>query len=303
MDVEELLERYAAGERDFSETDLSGGISLDEAYLIDINFSRANLYSIDLRHSDLSNANLRGANLRQADLGVAYLINVDLRDANLTGARLEYCNLTGADLRDANLMGANLSQANLTDTNLMGTNLRGINREEILFCHTIMPDGSIENDLIRVISTQEFLRRYATGERRFPGIVLHRADLRGQDLRGIILTHDEVVKQLKYPAHLTNANLSGANLEGCTLSGVNFRGAKLSDTNLYRAILRSADLSYADLRGANLVYADMEGVDFTGANLTRANVDDGNSLYWCTFFRNTTMPDGKVIVEPTSYGD
>ncbi|TAE58385.1 MAG: pentapeptide repeat-containing protein [Nostocales cyanobacterium] len=165
-----------------------------------------------------------------------------------------------------------------------------------------MPYGGIKSDSTRVVSTQEFLRRYITGERRFPSIVLHRADLRGQDLRGIILTHHEVLKQLKYPAHLPCANLSGANLEECSLAGVKFRGADLSRANLYRAILRGADFSYTNLSGANLLYAEMEGVDFTGANLTGAIVDE-QGLYWRTFFRSTTMPDGEFIVDPSCLSD
>lgn len=292
MDAEEILKWYAAGKRNFSRVDLSKGVTLEEAYLIEINLSKANLYSIDLHHSDLSNADLKSTNLEKADLRFTWLTNANLR----------YANLTGADLTGADLTGADLTGAVLIETNLNGSDLAGTKTEDTLLCRTIMPYGSIESDPKRVISTQEFLKCYTAGNRRFPGIVLHRADLRGQDLRGIILTHHEVLKQLKYPAYLVYANLSGANLEECSLVGVKFRGADLSGANLYRAILRGVDFSYANLRGANLLYAEMEGVNFTGADLTGANVDE-QGLYWRTFFRNTTMPDGTVIVEATSYGD
>ncbi|MBN3923760.1 pentapeptide repeat-containing protein, partial [Nostoc sp. NMS4] len=50
MNRDELLKRYAAGERDFSGVDLS----------------RANLYGIDLSSANLSRANISHANLGDA---------------------------------------------------------------------------------------------------------------------------------------------------------------------------------------------------------------------------------------------
>lgn len=286
MDRKELRKRYNSGEINFRGIDLSG----------------ANLHSIILLGCDMSNAILSHANLSKANLRIILLIGANLRHANLTGADLSDANLTGADLTGADLRGANLTGAVLIETNLNGADLTGTQTKDVLFCRTIMPYGAIKSDPIRVVSTQDFLKRYATGERRFPGIVLHRADLRGQDLRGINLAHREVIDKLKYPAFLIDANLSGANLEECSLVGVKFRGANLSGANLYRAILTGVDFSYANLSGVNLLYADMEGVDFTGADLTGANVDEP-SLYWGTFFCNTILPNGEVIVAPTSYGD
>ncbi|MEH2448859.1 MAG: pentapeptide repeat-containing protein [Nostoc sp.] len=77
MNAEELLRRYAAGERNFAGVDLS---------------------SVDLREAELTRINLVGANLR----GV-----------NLTGANLNCSALRKADLRNANLKGTDLSGANL----------------------------------------------------------------------------------------------------------------------------------------------------------------------------------------------
>lgn len=69
-------------------------------------------------------------------------------------------------------------------------------------------------------------------------------------LIGIILTHVEVLKQLKYPSHLVYANLKGANLEESSLVGVKLRAANLSGANLYRAILRGVAFSYTKLEGS-----------------------------------------------------
>ena len=261
MKAEELLRRYAAGERDFDKLNLTSLGSLREECLVDVNF----------------------------------------RHANLTGANLIGANLIGANLTGANLTGADLTQAELIETNFNGADLTNTIFKDTLFCQTIMPYGTIKNDPTRILTSEEFLKAYAAGERRFPSIVILRADLSNKDLRGINLIHGNSMFD-RHRSHLSKANLSSTNLEECRLARTNFLGSNLSGANLKRAGLRGTDFSYTNLRGANLLYAETEGVNFTGADLTGAEVDS-HSLYWCTFFHNTTMPDGSVIVEPTCYSD
>lgn len=112
MTVEELLERYAAGERDFSGVDLS-----------DVNLSGADLLHINLSGANLSRANLVGA--------------------RLYGADIRQCNLSGADLRNADLRVSRLDEVNFQDTNLQGANWRNAERCGAFFCNTTMPDGEI----------------------------------------------------------------------------------------------------------------------------------------------------------------
>jgi hypothetical protein len=95
MTTEELLAKYAAGERNFAKADLRG----------------ANLTKADLRGADLSKAKLSKINLTSADL----------RGANLSAADLRGADLTSADLSDANLKGSIFTNANLTGTNLSNT--------------------------------------------------------------------------------------------------------------------------------------------------------------------------------------
>ena len=85
MTAEELLERYAAGERDFS------GINVREAYL-----EGAVLTGINL-----SRANLQVANLKNAILDGAILQNTILFESNIECASLMDANLTGANLQQA----------------------------------------------------------------------------------------------------------------------------------------------------------------------------------------------------------
>ena len=87
VEAKELLERYAAGERDFARADLHRA-----------DLSEANVGGACLFGADLSTANLEGANLEEADcrflrLASTRLINLDLAryvlPAWLCSARLQ----------------------------------------------------------------------------------------------------------------------------------------------------------------------------------------------------------------------
>src|SRR6476469_7395052 len=95
MDVNELLQRYAVGKRDFAWADLQGA-DLVGSDLAQSNFNRANF----------TGANLRQANLSQANLTKANFSNVDFTGAILTGAILEAVDWTGATLPDGSVFEA-----------------------------------------------------------------------------------------------------------------------------------------------------------------------------------------------------
>ncbi|MBD2094895.1 pentapeptide repeat-containing protein [Trichocoleus sp. FACHB-591] len=102
MDVNELLQRYAVGKRDFAWADLQG----------------ADLAGSNLAQSNLNRANLTGANLKQANLSQANLTKANFSNVDLTGA-----NLTGATCRKANFTGAILAGAILEDVDWTGATL------------------------------------------------------------------------------------------------------------------------------------------------------------------------------------
>jgi uncharacterized protein YjbI with pentapeptide repeats len=114
MTAEELLERYAAGERDFS------GVDLREA----------DLTAIDLSCINLSNANLVDVDLSEAKLTSANLSGVRFTNVNLYGTDLAGINLTNVDLR---------STVNFDFSSLMGN---------ALLWQTILPDGTTIADQI-----------------------------------------------------------------------------------------------------------------------------------------------------------
>lgn len=108
--AEELLARYADGERNFAGIELIQSAEEPEDNMF------------DLRGAILRDINLRGAYLRQADLTGA-----DLTRADLFGVSLEMAWLKRAIVRDANLYSANLSWCSLHEADLRGTNLSHMN--------------------------------------------------------------------------------------------------------------------------------------------------------------------------------
>ncbi len=105
-----------------------------------------------------------------------------------------------------------------------------------------------------------------------------------------------------------NANLQGADLEGCDLQNANLKGANLTDANLQDADLgdvnlQGADLSNTNLQGAKLGNANLQGAKLEGANLQGAWIVDTNlkdakvsnaQLATAESLEGTTMPDGTI---------
>lgn len=99
--VEDLLRRYAVGERTFPETDLSesdlSGVTLDDAifepssWFFDSNFEGASLRGVSFRE-----CNVKCANFRHADLTGASFERAAIEAVNCEGALLDGVPYTGA---------------------------------------------------------------------------------------------------------------------------------------------------------------------------------------------------------------
>ncbi|AFZ27756.1 putative low-complexity protein [Cylindrospermum stagnale PCC 7417] len=113
--AEELLERYADGERNFA------GIKLAHYGLYGFRRSKYG------RQLDLDGVVLRDINLRGAYLHEVYLIGADLTGADLGGICLQSCDLTGAIIRDANLFAANVTHSSFDKADLRGSHLDQMN--------------------------------------------------------------------------------------------------------------------------------------------------------------------------------
>ncbi len=73
-------------------------------------------------------------------------------------------------------------------------------------------------------------------------------------------------------AHLRDANLCAARLDGANLHGANLRNANLRAAKLGEAILQGAFLNNADLRKAKLDGANLRGAILQDANLDGADL-------------------------------
>lgn len=237
VNAEELLRRYAAGERDFKGADLVG------ADLASTNLTGANLCDATLVGADLCGATLTGANLCDANLYEANLGGANLKTANLRGADFVGAHLEGANFRGAHLVGANLGSAHLEDATLLGAHLED----------AILLGAHLGGADLRAANLED--------------ANLYDANLVGAALVRALL-FDAILESANLEsANLTGAHLGGAHLGGANLTGANLRGAHLAGANLVGANLRGANLTGANLHDANLTGADLSGADLSGARL------------------------------------
>ncbi|WP_392530822.1 pentapeptide repeat-containing protein [Nostoc sp. C117] len=113
------------------------------------------------------------------------------------------------------------------------------------------------------VTVEEFLRRYAAGERDFHRIILEYADLSGAELQGINL----------HGAQFNYVNLSGIKLRSCILKAqfiyCNFRDALIESCNLewawfYDCDLRSANTRVCDLTSTHFIRVNLQGAKLRG---------------------------------------
>jgi uncharacterized protein YjbI with pentapeptide repeats len=273
MEIEELLSRYASGERNF------GAVNLTEAQLSGVNLSGANLSRANLSIANLSRANLSKTDLSYAKLNVARLSGANLSQANLNHAILNVSNLILANLGDAELVEAALIRAELiraefSRANLTGANLNNANLREAKLR---------QSNLSRANLSSADMRGASLIAANLEGANLQATDLSRADLSGANATNAEFRQANLSFCNLSGANLSGTNLRWVDLRGANLRWADLSDAKLSGANLIGADLSNANLHNASLVHTDLREArliqaDWTDANLSGANLT-GAKLY------------------------
>jgi len=159
LTADDLLRRYAKGERNFKNIDLSheklsnknlNGIDLGNSNLKGVDFRGSNLSEALLDDTllvgaDLSNANLIGANLDGAILIRANLSNADLTNAHLVATRLNnaiarYTKFVNADLYVADLKNADLESADFSGADFHHADFRGANLNHAYI------DNSVDND-------------------------------------------------------------------------------------------------------------------------------------------------------------
>lgn len=273
MQAEDVLTKYAVGERAFA------GINLNEANLSGADLSRADFSAANLSVANLSGANLSQTNLSKAKLNVAKLsganlTNANLREAILNVANLTLADLTGADLSQASLVRAELTRADLSGADLSRANLSGADLKDAKLRNANLTSANLSRaDLKWTVFTGATLAEAN----------LHGSDLSSADCSGADLSSTELRQSNLSRTNLRGVNLSGANLRWADLSGADLSGADLSGAKLSGATMTGANLSNANLMGTTLVHVDLTrvnlmGADWVGADLSGATLT-GAKLY------------------------
>ncbi|MCW5316373.1 endoribonuclease L-PSP [Nostoc sp. KVJ3] len=301
MDAKELLEKYAAGQRNFQ-----------RAVLKNVDLRNTDLIQIDLSNADLTGANFKGADLSKANLTEAIINGTDFSKACLTAANLSKvngtfiligsrpqrvlqpaANFSGANLSNVNLSGANLINANLSHANLDKANLSHANLNSASLSHASLDKANLSHanlnsaKLREVSLTGANLSNSTLSSVDFSGASLVAADLSRANLEGVNFQNANLQGAKLQAVNLQKFNLSGLNLTGTDLAGANLGQANLKQSCLQRANLERAVLQGADLRKANL----------KETNLTRADLTDTTTYGWLiedADFSRAIMPDGEV---------
>ena len=185
MEAEELLRRYAAGERDFT------GIQISRCDLRDVDLSGANFTKASFKgRVDLSGANLSGANFTKAYLG-----GVDFRGTNLSGANCRDAYLSGTELEEVNFTRANLVNAvfaGAIDNGIfIDADLSGASFSESVALGTIFYRANMDDVVIMectfhgVNFTKATLRRARIENTSLTNAIFIETDLTGVDWGGV----------------------------------------------------------------------------------------------------------------------
>ncbi|WP_319418752.1 pentapeptide repeat-containing protein [Pleurocapsa sp. FMAR1] len=160
MTVDELLCRYAAGERNFSAI----------RFVRDIESRRGR---VDLGGADLRGVNLCGSDLHGANLSGAILSYASLREANLdevvaVGTMLRASCLWLSSLRSADLTGANMLAGSYLSADLTGANMYGVTMCQCTVDGADFSNGDLELATIFLVDFSKVdVRGFFTHEQAF----------------------------------------------------------------------------------------------------------------------------------------
>jgi len=133
------------------------------------------------------------------------------------------------------------------------------------------------------------LRRAAPGSEATLNLV--EAHLSYKDLSGATLEGQNLTRAHLHDADLKDADFTGARLVCASVDEACLQGAVLTDADLTGTDLQKSDLTGADLSRARLRGALLCGADLRGAILTEADLHEAR-LTFCRYDRHTLWPPG-----------
>jgi uncharacterized protein YjbI with pentapeptide repeats len=244
-------------------------------------YQAKNLRGIGLSYNNLRSWDFSGQNLSNASLGSSTLTNANLSGVTVTGARFGDTTSRGftqaqlastASYQAKNLQGIGLGNNELTGWDLSGQNLTGAD-----FYGSTLTDADLSGAVVR-----------------------------GADFGGATgLTQAQLASTTSYQAKdLTGIGLEGNDLSGWDLSGQNLTNARLSRLFGFTS-LTQANLSGANLNNGNLSFSSLSQANLSGANLKNTNLLGASDLASAVFSSRTmynqwtAFPDG---FDPTAFG-
>jgi uncharacterized protein YjbI with pentapeptide repeats len=141
---EELLARYAAGERDF--TGLKLGVC-DDTLFSGVDLSGANFTRAELSGSSFIGTNFTGAIFEGAYVDTTELIGANLTGANLRGAIID-SDMEGAILDRADFTGAKGGEVSFLDISAIGTNFTDTELLQCGFYRSNLTEANFSNAIL-----------------------------------------------------------------------------------------------------------------------------------------------------------
>ena len=201
--------------------------------------ARADIFQWEyINPADPSQGKRQSTTLAPDGAGVDAMPYAVLAHRNLTMAYLIGADLTGANAVLANLTHADLSRASLSNVEFHSANLTGTN----------FPEANLTN------------ARFGAAD--LTGANFRRANLANADFMGESSVLCEAYFCPPFPATLTDADFTDADVRGAKLGYTGITLAQLYSTASYQA---------HDLSGISLMYNNLTGANFVGQNLSNAS--------------------------------
>ena len=122
-------------------------------------------------------------------------------------------------------------------------------------------------------------------------------DVLKEDLHGKDLQNTEYVKYDLSGQDLGEANLQGAYMSVTTAKNASFKGANMKDLIAYATRFDNADLSDANLTNGELMKSVFDGANIDGADFTDANLDLKTRKSLCERATGTNSQTGVNTVD------
>lgn len=152
------------------------------------------------------------------------------------------------------------------------------------------------------MDTEEFIRKYAGGDK----------DFTGRDFRHSHWGENDKI----FPGIYREADFSSAYFDGCSfkesdLSFAKFKRVRLYETTFKDCLMEGADFSYAHFGQAGFSSVDLRGAIFRNANFIEGNFNDtvlsyadltgakNFDRYENVIFYETIMPNGQIYTGRT----